>query len=413
MKILHVTHCYHPSHGGVQWFFKNVSERLVKDYGDEVTVVTTNSYYGPEKLHFRKIEPEREVINGVNVIRFPFRRWHIKPLQLTMKTLKRLYIPVPRELSLTVHGPISSSMKKYLLQSNADVVGASSSNYRFMRLPLWKKCRFIYYGCIHFPHDEQAMSLTTSQLACIKASNLYLANTLYEKERLVKLGVAASKIFVLGTGVDVDQLQAEAPAVAEYRSRLGIPVNAIVAGYVGRIEKTKNVMMLLEAFSSAATKNENLFLLLNGSSSSYMKMLEAYVATLPTHIANRIIWNLDFAAGEKAKVFNTIDILVLPSNNESFGLVFLEAWACKKPVIGVAIGAVKNVVDQNEDGLLVNMNDPIDLEEKILALASDNELRKRLGENGYQKVMNHFTWDIITKKMRQCYLDAINSEVNV
>jgi len=134
MKILHVSHCFHPSTGGVQWFFKNVSERLVKDFGDDVTVVTTNSYYGPEKLNFKKIEPACENINGVKVVRFPFTRWHIKPLQLTIKILKRLYVPVPKQLSATLHGPISSSMKKYLLQSDADVVGASSSNYLFMRL---------------------------------------------------------------------------------------------------------------------------------------------------------------------------------------------------------------------------------------------------------------------------------------
>jgi glycosyltransferase involved in cell wall biosynthesis len=413
MKILHVAHCYHPSTGGVQWFFKNVSERLVKDYGDDVTVVTTNSYYGPEKLNFKKIEPNREVINGVKVIRFPFNRWHIKPLQLTMKTLKRLYVPVPKQLSLTLHGPISSSMKKYLLQSDADVVGASSSNYLFMRLPLWKKCHFFYYGSIHFPQDEQATSLAQIQLNSIKASNYYLANTQYEKERLLKLGVPGSKVFILGTGVDVEQLQAGNASVDEYRTSLGLPTSAVVIGYVGRLEKTKNVMILLEAFSQAATKDANLFLLLNGASSNYVADLKAYASALPPAIANRIIWNIDFPAMDKAKVFNAIDVLVLPSNNESFGLVFLEAWACKKPVIGAAIGAVQNVITDNEDGLLMNINDQSSLEKKILRLASESALRQRMGEKGYEKVMNNYTWDIITKKLRQCYVDAVNSNVNV
>ena len=69
MKIVHVSHLYHPSAGGVQFWFKNVSERLVKDYGDDVTVVTTNSMYGPERDIFKKIEPAEETINGVKIIR--------------------------------------------------------------------------------------------------------------------------------------------------------------------------------------------------------------------------------------------------------------------------------------------------------------------------------------------------------
>jgi len=49
MKIVHVVLNYYPSKGGTQWLFQNISERLVKHYNDEVTVLTVDSYYGPEK----------------------------------------------------------------------------------------------------------------------------------------------------------------------------------------------------------------------------------------------------------------------------------------------------------------------------------------------------------------------------
>src|SRR5438309_1391203 len=114
MKIVHISHLYHPSSGGVQFFMQNVSERLANDYGDDVTVVTTNSYYGPEKRLFKKIQPAEEVINGVKVIRFDYQRWHIKPLAFIYKILAKLSVKKPEWMFLKSYGPVSSKMKRYL-----------------------------------------------------------------------------------------------------------------------------------------------------------------------------------------------------------------------------------------------------------------------------------------------------------
>src|SRR3954467_15049647 len=105
MKIVHLTHSYHPSEGGVQFFFKNVSERLVRDHSDDVTVVTTDSIYGPERPIFKKAGPHKETINGVKVIRFSFRRWHIKPFRFLSKVFKKLSIKMPEWAVLKAYGP--------------------------------------------------------------------------------------------------------------------------------------------------------------------------------------------------------------------------------------------------------------------------------------------------------------------
>ena len=97
MKIVHISHQYYPSIGGVQSYMKNVSERLVKDYADDVTLITTNSLFGPERDAFKKIEPATETINGVKVIRFAYRRWHIKLFRFLFKILLVLKFKVPEE----------------------------------------------------------------------------------------------------------------------------------------------------------------------------------------------------------------------------------------------------------------------------------------------------------------------------
>jgi D-inositol-3-phosphate glycosyltransferase len=138
--------------------------------------------------------------------------------------------------------------------------------------------------------------------------------------------------------------------------------------------------------------------------------LKNYCGTLPDAIATRIKWQPNFPIEKKTMVFNSIDILVLPSHNESFGIVFLEAWSCKKPVIGVSIGAVRDVIRDGEDGLLMEMDNEASLAEKLSKLMSDTQLRKRMGENGFAKVEENYTWDIITARLRQCYIDSIHSK---
>lgn len=410
MKIVHISHLYHPSSGGVQFFFKNVSERLVKDYGDDVTVVTTNSYYGPERKIFKKIEPAEEVVNGVKVIRFAYRRWHIKPFAFIYKVLAKLSIKKPEWMFLQSYGPVSSAMKKYLLNVQADAFCASSSNYYYMQLPLWRKCNFFYYGSIHLNEDETKNLLYSKQVASMNASTLYLANTLYEKKQLEKLGVINDKIFVLGTGVETGIFTSVGEGdVKQYKEELEIPEDGLLVGYVGRIEATKNVITLIKAFEKIADHLSNIYLLVAGSNSGYVAELKTYCQTLSADICKRIRFCPNFAIEKKPILFNSIDILVLPSHNESFGIVFLEAWSCKKPVIGAAIGAVKDVISDGVDGLLMEMDSVSSLSEKLTTLISDDRLRKTMGENGFVKVKENYTWDIITARLRKCYADAIKN----
>jgi glycosyltransferase involved in cell wall biosynthesis len=411
MKIVHISHLYHPSSGGVQFFFKNVSERLVRDYGDDVTVVTTNSYYGPERKMFKNVGPAEEVVNGVKVIRFPFVRWHIKPFAFINKVLAKLSIRKPQLMFLTANGPVSPKMKRYLMNVDANAFCGSSANYYYMQLPLWRKCNFFYFGSIHWEADESKTTLYPIQVKSMNASSLCLANTGYEKSRLIKSGVKAEKIFVLGVGVDMEPfVNVDVKDIVTFRKDIGVPEDGLVIGYAGRIEKTKNVLVLIKAFEKIALQFAEAYLLIAGAGGEYVNHLKNYCSTLPDAIATRIKWQPNFPIEKKTMVFNSIDILVLPSHNESFGIVFLEAWSCKKPVIGVSIGAVRDVIRDGEDGLLMEMDNEASLAEKLSKLMSDTQLRKRMGENGFAKVEENYTWDIITARLRQCYIDSIHSK---
>jgi glycosyltransferase involved in cell wall biosynthesis len=412
MKIVHVSHLYHPSEGGVQFWFKNVSERLVEQYGDDVTLVTTNSFYGPERTLYKKVEPAKETINGVNVIRFPFRRWHIKGYSYLFKALRKCRLPVPERMRAVAHGPYSTQMKGYLMRVSADAICASSAVYYYMQLPLWKKCNFFYFGSIHLTDDPGSKTLSRIQYKSILASTLYFANTNYEKNKLIKAGIPPEKITVLGVGVDVDAFKIEESRVCNFKKDLNLSEDAVVIAYAGRIEKTKNILTLIRSFEKLAREQKNVYLLIAGSGKEYAQHLQQFCNTLDEDISARIRWKVNFELAEKAALFHSIDILVLPSNNESFGIVFLEAWICKKPVVGSSIGAVMDVIDENVDGLLMKINDVDSLTQQLKKLVNNPQLRRELGESGYRKVKENYTWDIITARLRQCYTNALLQNQN-
>lgn len=410
MKIAHVVIGYHPSVGGTQLLFKGISEHCVGTYNDNVQVLTTNSYYGSHTNMYKPITPSTEVINGVMVRRFSFFRFH-RPLCIF---LQRVYSKITGKyitiLSELITGPWSPSLKKTMDSLDVDIIVASPSDYSFTNYPLYRnKLKhpkpFVCQGALHFADKNATEAVSPQMLAVIKASDYYLANTQFEKDKLIELGVDKDSIVVTGVATDVSKF--ENGNRAYYRDKLSLKEDAVLIGYIGRIEKTKSIDVLVNAFVAAFEENSSLRLVIAGYQSDYSKELSAYVKTLDTKIQQHIFfeYNLDITA--KVNLFWALDIFVLPSVNESFGIVFLEAWSCKKPVIGTNIGAIRSVINENVDGLLMNPQDKDALKQCILKLANNPNLRETLGNNGYKKTAEQYSWEVVTQKFRDTYALAI------
>jgi glycosyltransferase involved in cell wall biosynthesis len=82
----------------------------------------------------------------------------------------------------------------------------------------------------------------------------------------------------------------------------------------------------------------------------------------------------------------------MPSRYDSFGIVYLEAWKCGKPVIGARVGAIPEVIDDGKDGLLVEFGNVDQLISTIRHLLRDADLRREMGEAGRKKVEEKFNW---------------------
>lgn len=87
-------------------------------------------------------------------------------------------------------------------------------------------------------------------------------------------------------------------------------------------------------------------------------------------------------------------------NTEGFGIVFLEANACGKPVIGGKAGGVPSAIKDGYNGFLVNGDDKEDIYNKITILLKDSALRKKISKNGL-KWVNSFTYRKLIAKLKE------------
>ena len=328
MNILHVCPNYYPSKGGPQYTLKNISEKFVEYYSDSVEVVTTNSYFGSENKIYKKIERSYEKINGVAVHRLSFPRWHYPLIKYTGKIKAKITGKGwPYSISKFRFGMHAPSIDRRLMNSQVDVIMATTVIYNFCNYPLVRLKKnpkpFILYGAMHL-HKE----ITVDDIAIkrAKACDCYIANTEFEKNILIEYGIESKKIKSIGTGIAPEDYTCNEKKILFFKRKYKIKDSDILVGYIGRLVKGKGVGLLLAVFKKISLSNSSIKLLLAGASTEYVPEIKKTVERekLP------VILIENFEDNDKAILHNVIDIFVLASQSESFGVVLLEAWACKK-----------------------------------------------------------------------------------
>jgi glycosyltransferase involved in cell wall biosynthesis len=413
MRILHVVQAYYPAIGGSEWLTKNVSERLVSRYGDEVTVFTTNAYRPEAFTHTAGpfMPPGVENINGVIIRRFKV----FNGLQMVRRLLAqgshRLKLPFNDWLRTIQNGPLIRGLPKAIAQTDAQIVFSTAFPFLHMYHALAGARRgnipIAFLGAIHvankWDYDRKMM------YEAIHQADAYIAHTTFERDHLVQQGIDVGKITVIGAGVDADRFSDADGTV--FRKKYGwgdAPVVAVLA----RQAALKRLDILLKAMPRVWEKRPEVHLLMAGARTSFSPNIDRMIGAFAPEQQARVTVINDFSEREKPDLLMACDILAHPSANESFGIVFLEAWACGKPVIGACEGAVPSVVDAGRDGLLFSYPDPDSLAKAILELLTHPSLRKRLGQAGLEKTLANYTWDIVTERLRQVYTQIATRSIN-
>ena len=109
---------------------------------------------------------------------------------------------------------------------------------------------------------------------------------------------------------------------------------------------------------------------------------------------------------EKAEAYARATIFAMPSEHETFGHTYLEAWCARLPVIAGDIAPLREVVRENVDGLH-SKNDAVPLARAILTLLAEPERARWMGVQGHEKVMREYTWPIVAKRTKLAYEAAL------
>ncbi len=130
---------------------------------------------------------------------------------------------------------------------------------------------------------------------------------------------------------------------------------------------------------------------------------------IESKINGKVVYCIDKPWEEAMKILKSSKILVVPSRMESLPTVIKEAFYLKIPVIAASVGGIPELVKNNENGLLTESENSQMLLEKITQLLSDPSLQEKLSSNGYDFVMNNFTWKTILPNYIKFYENLLRT----
>ncbi|RLV47619.1 D-inositol-3-phosphate glycosyltransferase [Nocardioides mangrovicus] len=244
----------------------------------------------------------------------------------------------------------------------------------------------------------------------VAAADLLLANTAEEAKQLIELYDAdPARVDVIHPGVDLDTFRPRPRA--EARGRLGIAESAALLLFVGRLQPLKGPDVLVRAAAELLradpTLRERLVVaVVGGPSGSGLERPEALVDladSLGLREVVRFVPPVDRA--DLVDWYAAADVVVVPSYNESFGLVAVEAQAVGTPVVAAAVGGLPTAVADGRSGLVVAGHDPADYAAAIGRLLADQKLRERLSAGALEQA-SRFGWDVTAERTLQAYVDA-------
>ncbi|MGH2351679.1 MAG: glycosyltransferase family 4 protein [Chloroflexota bacterium] len=220
--------------------------------------------------------------------------------------------------------------------------------------------------------------------------------------------VPAEKIRRIYYGISMDRPLALAESqVREIRREFELPAHGPFLLSVGRLDPQKGHPYLIEAMRAVGRRLPDARLVVVGAP---QQGNEEYVARIRAMAAEADLVGTIVFAGQRhdvPRLMAACDVFVLASLWEGFGLVFAEAMAAGKPVVGTRVSAVPEVVLDGETGLLVPPEDPDALAAAIIRLCEDLAERRRLGNNGYQRVRQHFTASRMVGETIAVYREAL------
>lgn len=379
MKILLVTEQFPPLIGGAAVYFYNIFKRFSLD---EVIVYTAKRKNAADFDREQKLRIIRGWIWGK-----PFSLFHISSL------IGPIYLGI--------------ALFRCILKEKVDIIHCGTV-HPFAAYGLFFR-RFFGIPYIVHTFGEEIMMLQRNRFKKKVISHLLInANKViviseFMERKLIELGVKEEDITIIPMCVDTNIFM---PRDCEgLRQKLNLKDKRVILT-ASRLVERKGQDVVIKSLPKVIKEVPNIAYVIVGSGPTEDKLktlvkdlaLEKYVIFIRWLTQIRLV---DY--------YNLCDIFVMPNRKledtaeiEGFGVVFLEANACGKPVIGGRSGGVEEAIIDGQTGILIDRpTDPDEVSKAILRLLLDRELSCRMGEIGRKRAQDFFNWNVMAGKLEK------------
>jgi len=257
------------------------------------------------------------------------------------------------------------------------------------------------------------------EASVVAAADRLVANTAEEGRQLIELyGADPWRVETVSPGVDLSVFSPVPPAsaVSGLRQRLGLPADAVVLVFAGRIQPLKGPDVALRAAAallrSCPSLSERLVVAIVGGPSGSEVGAPGRLSALASQLGISEFVRLEPPCPQRdlADWYRAADIVLVPSHSESFGLVALEAQACGTPVVAAAVGGLRTAVRDGYSGVLVDGHDPVVWARVLRGLLASPRKLAQLSRGALEHASG-FGWAMTAERLIGLYGDAITLKV--
>jgi phosphatidylinositol alpha-1,6-mannosyltransferase len=271
-------------------------------------------------------------------------------------------------------------------------------------LVAWAVARLTFRPLVIYAHGEE---LTTwgrgrkyrTMRFALRHANRVIANSEHTRDTLLEMGVTESRITLIYPGVDVTTFRPGLDT-SGLRESLGIKPEEKLIFSVGRLSRRKGFDQLIRAMSQLRQEGLPVRFVLAGIGEDYDYLDDLIME----HDLRGVAHMLGAVAAEDLpRWMNACDVFAMPNreingDNEGFGMVFIEAAACGKPVLaGVAGGTAAAVLD-GVTGLRVEGDSVNAVAQGLSKLLLNSENSEEMGRRGWSRAQTEFAWEMVAKK---------------
>lgn len=392
VNVCHVYWFYPPAAiGGIETFLQSVSEKYVEK-GNEVTIVTGS--YG--------FKSKKE--NNVNVIRTEFferYRKGIDPIKQEEEACDFLMKVIEKNKIQILH------VHNFHFTHNVSHILAAHRAARNKKIPI------ILH--VHGPGSAATSDFLLSNVGWDKVISVskFVATEVYEK------GVDGETLEVIYNGTNTEWFKPGSKNeellkkidVDSEKIVFGTPSRLITSG--GKIVERKGYFTIMKALSLLKERRDDFVWILTGGKFPNQEMMESAKNKMMDYariygIEDNVKICVEISHEDMPSFYNSLDLMLLPSIDEPFGLSTIESMSCGTVAIGANSGATTEIIRSGVDGFIIQPENHIELADLLVKLMANDDSRKTVGMNSRRTIVERFSIDKLVESLDKMYKGLLN-----